>query len=111
MPDSPDLPKMMLGFVVRRFVADLGREPSPAEFAAWANRYRNPETGRETCLFGRPISDAEAAVILRHRGRPVSARSARPHETLPPEGDILPENVLSLDAARARLAAKRRERR
>jgi len=111
MPDSPAIPKMMLGFVVRRFVADLGREPSPAEFAAWANRYRDPESGREVCLFGKPISDDQAAVILKHRGRPVSARSARPHEALPVEAEALPENVHSLDAARARFGARRRDRR
>ena len=111
MPDSPAIPKMMLGFVVRRFVADLGREPTPEEFADWANHYLDGESQREVCLFGRPIDAKEASVILKHRGRAVSARSARPHETVPVEPEELPPNVLSLDAARARRAAKRRDRR
>lgn len=102
------IPKIMLGFVVRRFVADTGREPSPEEFAAWANRYRDGE--REVCLFGRPITVGEARVILRHRGRAVSARGARPHEALPVEAPAdarQPGNVASLAAARARRAARR----
>ncbi len=111
MPDSPVLPKMMLGFVVRRFIADLGREPSPEEFAEWANHYRDSDAAPEVCLFGRPIDAREAAVILKHRGRPVSARSARAHEALPVDAETKPDNVLSLDAARERLAARRRQRR
>jgi len=109
MATSTPIPKMMLGFVVRRFVADLGREPSPQELAEWANHYR--EDGHEICLFGRPIDAREAAVILRHRGRPVTARSARPHEAIPLESAESPTNVMSLAAARERLAAKRRKNR
>jgi len=66
---ATSLPKMMLGFVVRRCSVELGRRPTPAEFAAWAN-------GGEAHLFGRPISEAEAALILRHQARLVTARSA-----------------------------------
>ncbi len=109
MPESTPLPKMMIGFVIRRLVADLGREPTPEEFADWANHYRDDD--RECCLFGREITATEAAVILRNRGRAVSARSAKPHETLPAEDGELPANVESLAAARARRAGHRRQRR
>ncbi len=67
------LPKMMIGFVVRRCTVELGRPPTPAQFAAWAN-------GGDAHLFGRPISEAEAGVILRHQARLVSARSAAADE-------------------------------
>jgi hypothetical protein len=69
---TPRLPKMMIGFVVRRCAVELGRAPTPAEFAAWANA---GET-RPAHVFGRPISVAEAQLILRHQARLVSARSA-----------------------------------
>lgn len=72
------LPKMMLGFVVRRCTIDMGHQPSPEEFAVWANNYRHG-TGIYR-LFGRPITVDEARVILRHRSRLVTARSAAPHE-------------------------------
>jgi hypothetical protein len=67
------LPKMMIGFVVRRCVVELGRRPTSAEFAAWAN-------GGNANVFGRPISEAEAALILRHQRRLVTARSANDDE-------------------------------
>ena len=67
------LPKMMIGFVVRRCVVDLGRRPTAAEFAAWAN-------GGTTNIFGRAISEAEAGVILRHQARLVTAKSAAEDE-------------------------------
>lgn len=100
------IPKMMLGFVVRRFVADTGREPSAEEFARWANAYRDGE--REVCLFGRPISVLEARVILRHRSREVTARGARAQEAIVPES-VAPRssNVASLAEARARRDARR----
>ena len=85
------LPKMMLGFVVRRCTAALGRVPSPEELADWANNYR--EGGRTVHLFGRKISAAEARLILRHPARPVSARSAKPAEQCAGNGD-LPPNVI-----------------
>jgi hypothetical protein len=70
-------PKMMLGFVVRQCAVALGHTPTPEELADWANNQRD---GRHRyCLFGRPISVAEARVILRHPGRPVTVRSASPH--------------------------------
>lgn len=104
--------KMMLGFVVRRFVADTGCEPSPETFAEWANRYRDGD--REVYLFGRPISANEARVILRHRGRPVSARGAQPREAgdmdsapLAAADTTAPAKVTSLAEARARRDAKR----
>lgn len=96
----PRLPKMMLGFVVRRCTVELGRAPTPSEFAAWANA----GTGREAHLFGRPITVAEASLILRHQARLVSAASASGDEqwldadTTPPAAP----NVVSMAAARAR---------
>jgi hypothetical protein len=64
---------MMIGFVVRRCCVELGYRPNAAEFAAWAN-------GGGAYLFGRPISEAEAGVILRHQWRLVTAKSAAPEE-------------------------------
>jgi hypothetical protein len=72
------LPKMMLGFVVRRCTVDVGHQPSPEEFVAWANNYK--DRNRTYCLFGRPLTVDEARVILRHRSRLVTARSAAAHE-------------------------------
>jgi len=71
------LPKMMLAFVVRRCTVELGRVPSAQEFADWAN---NQGAGPGPSLFGRPISIDEAHLILRHRSRLVSAKSAAPGE-------------------------------
>lgn len=99
------LPKMMIGFVVRRCTVDLGHAPSPAEFAAWANA----GDGRDAHLFGRPISIAEAGLILRHQARLVSAASAAPEEQWVESAApaIATPNVVSLAAARARRAAGR----
>ena len=109
MPNAP-LPKMMLGFVIRRCAVAVGHEPSPAEFARWANAY--PDGGRTVHLFGRPISEREAQVILRHRARPVAARSASPHEELRDDLVVVtPGKITSLDGARARLLARRRKAR
>jgi len=98
------LPKMMLGFVVRRCAAEVGHHPSAEEFAAWANCYQN---GDQTVnLFGRPISTQEAKLILKHPERPVSARGAAPYElaeTAPP----IPGKVTSFAAAAARLRARK----
>jgi len=108
MSRPTEIPKMMLGFVVRRFVADTGRQPSPEEFADWANRYHDGE--REVFLFGRPITAGEARVILRHRGRAVSARGAQAHEACDEVAAVAAEpnaKVASLAEARARRAAKR----
>ncbi|MBI3767398.1 MAG: hypothetical protein HY271_02765 [Deltaproteobacteria bacterium] len=78
MPIDEKTPaKMMLGFVVRQCAIALGRRPSPAELAEWANNQR--EGRRRYCLFGRAISVEEARVILRHPGRPVTVRVAGPY--------------------------------
>lgn len=70
---TASLPKMMLGFVVRRCVVALGHQPTAAEFADWAN-------SGNVRLFGRPITEADAGVILRHRARLVTAKSATSDE-------------------------------
>ena len=72
------LPKMMLAFVVRRCTVELGRVPSAQEFADWANNQGEGRPGPS--LFGRPITIDEANLILRHRSRLVSAKSAAPGE-------------------------------
>jgi len=72
------LPKIALGFVVRRCTLALGHRPSAREFSQWANTAG--EHG--IAIFGRPVSVAEAEVILRHQARPVTARSAAPYESL-----------------------------
>jgi hypothetical protein len=98
------LPKMMLGFVVRRCAVDMGHHPSPEEFAAWANNYKDRD--RTCCLFGRPLTVDEARVILRHRSRLVTARSAAPYECVVLEADAAngaaTATVLSFSAAMAR---------
>lgn len=96
---------MMLGFVVRRCAVAVGHEPSPEEFAAWANNYTQDD--RSVCLFGRPISVSEARIILRHRGRPVSARGAAAHEVLAEVEEADLSNVVSLAAARLRRNGRR----
>ncbi len=105
---SAALPKMMLGFVVRRCTVEVGHQPSPEEFAAWANSYRDGD--RTYNLFGRPISVEEARVILRHRSRVVTARSAAPHECVAADDGPVNGNgsapVVSLARARLRARAK-----
>jgi len=105
---SQQLPKMMLGFVVRRCATAIGHDPSAEEFTAWANTYHDGE--RTTYLFGRPITIAEARVIMQHRGRPVSARTAAPHEQVADvlDGAELVGNVTSFAAAAARIKARRK---
>lgn len=102
------LPKMMLGFIVRRCTVEVGHPPSPEEFAAWANHYR--EGDRTYNLFGRPITLDEARLILRHPARVVSARSATARECVLSEGDMATRvglaEVISLPAVRARLKAR-----
>lgn len=102
----PKLPKISLGFVIRRCVTELGRRPTPAEFSAWANTAG--ELG--SALFGRRISAVEAEVILRHQARPVTARTARAHEGaaahdlpdgLRPSADVR-DKVVDFAAIRAR---------
>lgn len=105
---SSTLPKMMIGFVVRRCAVEVGHQPSPEEFAAWANG-ENGDGGNRS-LFGRPITADEARVILRHPGRVVTARSALPVERFVPD-DGMPTpaaagTLISLPAVRARLKAR-----
>lgn len=108
MAKSP-LDRVMLGFIVRRFVAQEGHEPTAAQFAEWANNYR--EGDKQVCLFGKKITTAEAAVILKHRGREVSTKNPRPHEASPEaETERLPSNVTSMAEARERLARRRNRR-
>jgi hypothetical protein len=102
------LPKMMLGFVVRRCAVAVGHEPSAEEFARWANAQQDGD--RTFCLFGRPISVSEARLILRHPGRPVTARNAAPHEQIKDDGEppVRPASakVTPFAAAVARLKAR-----
>jgi hypothetical protein len=109
---TPRLPKMMIGFVVRRCAVELGRAPTPAEFAHWANTYRDEE-GRHARVFGRSISESEARLILKHQGRLVSAKSAASgEEYVEPEEisprDLAAREVISLDEARQRVARRAR---
>jgi hypothetical protein len=77
MAESEKVPsKIMLGFVVRQCAIALGHPPSPQELADWANNQGTPL--RRHCLFGRPITVAEARVILRHPGREVTVRNPGP---------------------------------
>ena len=66
-----DESKMMLGFIVRRCATDLGHNPSPDEFASWANG-----NGERLCLFGREISSAAAKVMFSQPGRMVTVSPA-----------------------------------
>lgn len=99
---------MMIAFVVRRCTIALGHRPTAAEFAAWAN---GGDLGARR-VFGRPISEQEAQVILRHQARLVSARSARPEEqwadTELEPAPVPGANVISLAAARSRRAPRGR---
>ncbi len=93
--------KIMIGFVVRRCAVDLGHPPDAAEFASWANG----TDGQGMCLFGRPISESEAHVILQHQSRLVSARSATADEQyIDADAFALPTNgnVVNLAEMRAR---------
>ena len=69
-------PKMMLGFVIRRCAVALGRQPTPAELAEWANNQRDA-AGRYR-IFGRAITARDAEVIMKNPGRLVSVRGVRP---------------------------------
>ena len=72
MAARPEPFKIMLGFVVRQCAVALGRAPTPAELAEWANDQRDAR-GRYR-MFGRAITVDEARVILRHPGRVVTVR-------------------------------------
>ena len=101
------LPKMMLGFVVRRCTVAVGHKPSAEEFAKLANNYRQGD--RTICLFGRPISISEARAILRHPGREVSAHSAKPAEQLASDDGLPSLTVVRFASAVARLKNRRRK--
>jgi hypothetical protein len=102
------LPKISIGFVVRRCILALGHRPTAREFADWANSAG--EHGG--AIFGRTVTVAEAEVILRHQARPVTSRTAQPHEaidkeTLPPElraSDDVRDKVVDFAAIRAKRA-------
>ncbi len=96
------LPKTAIGAVIRRCALALGHPPSAVELATWANDI----DGNALRPFGRTISEKEAALMLKHQDRIVSARSAEPHERYIEPAD-LPDNVISLAAVRAERAAKR----
>lgn len=98
------LPKMMLAFVVRRCAVQLGREPTPEEFAHWANNYA--EDGRTYHLFGKPITAGEASVILRHPARMVTTRGATGSEQAFPGDAPKGQNVTCFHEAVARLRAR-----
>jgi hypothetical protein len=102
---SERLPKMTIAFVIRRCIRELGHAPTPRELAEWANR-ENPERLRP---FGRSISEQEAALMLRHQDRLVTARSAQADERHVEQHE-LPANVISLSAVRAQLGPRRRVR-
>jgi hypothetical protein len=68
--------KIMLGFVVRRCAVALGRQPTPAELAEWANNQRDA-LGRYR-IFGKAITTHDAEVIMKHPGRMVSVRDLEP---------------------------------
>lgn len=72
-PGAPE--KIVLGMVVRECAVELGHDPSPRELADWANHQR--DSRGEYCLFGREVTPAEAAVILKHPDREVTVRPAR----------------------------------
>jgi len=101
--NGKQLPRMMLGFVVRQCATAVGHMPTPEEFATWANNYS--DGGRTFYLFGRPISIREAHVILRHPGREVSTRSIAPTPQLSAD-DLISPTVVNFAAAVARLRRK-----
>lgn len=65
--------KVMLGFVVRRCARELGHDPTPDEFAAWANNQRLD--GERYNIFGQAISTDAAKIMLRRLDRLVTVRS------------------------------------
>jgi len=99
------LPKMTIAFVIRRCTLTLGHRPNTAEFTQWANH----EDADHPRPFGRSISEREAALILGNQDRLVTARSAQPHERHVEQHE-LPDNVISLSAARAEKTGRRQKR-
>lgn len=101
----------MIAFVVRRCAVELGHAPDAAEFALWANSRGDSRSPQ--CLFGRPISEFEAHVILKHQARLVTAKSAQSHEQFVDEEEVTSGagNVISLASVRRRLGELRRPQR
>lgn len=96
---------MTIAFVIRRCSLDLGHQPNASELAVWAN-HQDEERPRP---FGRTITEDEAAAMLRNQDRLVSARSAEEHERHVEQRE-LPDNVISLSAARAQAGPRRHRR-
>ena len=71
--DNGGSQKVMLGFVVRRCARELGHNPTPDEFAAWANN--QSLDGERYNIFGQAISAEAATVMLRRLDRLVTVRS------------------------------------
>jgi hypothetical protein len=67
--------RLLLGFLTRECARVLGHDPDARELADWAN-HQSDDRG-VYCLFGREISPADAAVILKHPKREVTVRRAR----------------------------------
>jgi hypothetical protein len=65
-----DESKMMLGFIVRLCAAELGHNPTPDEFATWANG--KGRKGSDLCLFGKEITPSVAQVMFSQPGRMVT---------------------------------------
>lgn len=99
------LPKMTIAFVIRRCILELGHAPTAGELAEWAN-----SGARGLRPFGRSITVADAAAMLRNQDRMVSARSAAPDERHVEQHE-LPPNVISLSAMRLQLGTRRSRRR
>jgi hypothetical protein len=91
------LPKISIGFVVRRCTLALGHRPTAREFSEWANTAG--EQG--SAIFGRPVNVQEAEVILRHQGRPVTARTAQPYEVV--TNEELPAELRASDDVRSKV--------
>ena len=70
--NNSDDAKMMLGFIVRRCAAELGHNPTPEEFAAWANGNGAGKKSSDLCLFGKEISSSVAKVMFSQPGRLVT---------------------------------------
>lgn len=80
-------PKISLGFVVRRCTLELGHTPGAKEFSEWANTAGD----NGAAIFGRRINADEAAVILRHPGRPVTTHRLHAYESEAVDGAVADE--------------------
>jgi hypothetical protein len=103
-------PKMALGFVVRQCTKAIGHTPSPREFRDWANKAGN----EDSAIFGRHITEDEAAVILRNLARPVTARDASAFMGVsdadgeaPERSEDVRDKVVDFEAIRARRSSRK----